>query len=273
MSPFNSDTEELQKCKSLALSPPIISLTPVDFQADLLINNETEPNTHSNELLPHESMNQNNTVEDDHSSNTRSIITIISRALDGNDIQIQPSLNYNVENSLYFDSDTLTGIHSALCSLDHSTSQNNLDRKQSIAFQAICASFMMSFLNDPSLDHDENEIRDIQQRLKNKGAKEQLLICVTGPGGSGKSHVMKCCRMYCKLFCNSIGKPFNFSVFPVTATSNSAASLLQGITIHAAAMLNNKIVQMELSTDVDWTMTKVLIIDEISMADKKCYKN
>ena len=272
MSPFNSDTEELQKCKSLALSPSIISLTPVDFQADLLINNETEPNTHSNELLPHESMNQNNTVEDDHSSNTRSIITIISRALDGNDIQIQPSLNYNVENSLYFDSDTLTGIHSALCSLDHFTSQNNLDRKQSIAFQAICASFMMSFLNDPSLDHDENEIRDIQQRLKNKGAKEQLLICVTGPGGSGKSHVMKCCRMYCKLFCNSIGKPFNFSVFPVTATSNSAASLLQGITIHAAAMLNNKIVQMELSTDVDWTMTKVLIIDEISMADKKMFQ-
>jgi hypothetical protein len=243
MSPFNSDTEELQKCKSLALSPSIISLTPVDFQTDLLINNETEHNTHSNELLPHESMNQNNTVEDDHSSNTRSIITIISRALDGNDIQIQPSLNYNVENSLYFDSDTLTGIHSALCSLDHFTSQNNLDRKQSIAFQAICASFMMSFLNDPSLDHDENEIRDIQQRLKNKGAKEQLLICVTGPGGSGKSHVMKCCQMYCKLFCNSIGKPFNFSVFPVTATSNSAASLLQGITIHAAAMLNNKIVE------------------------------
>ncbi len=37
-------------------------------------------------------------------------------------------------------------------------------------------------------------------------------------------------------------------------------------------MLNHKIVQMDLSTDVDWTMTKVLIIDEISMADKNLFK-
>ena len=89
-------------------------------------------------------------------------------------------------------------------------------------------------------------------------------MCVTGPGGSGKSHIIKCCRLYCKLFCDALGKAFNFSVFPVTATSNAAASLLQGFTIHSAALLNSNYVQMELSSDVNWTLTKVLIIDEIS---------
>ena len=96
-------------------------------------------------------------------------------------------------------------------------------------------------------------------------------MCVTGPGGSGKSHIVKCCHLYCKSFCDAIGKPFDFSVFPITATSNSAASLLQGKTIHTAALINNKYISMELSSDVNWTTTKVLIIDEISLADKKIF--
>jgi len=105
------------------------------------------------------------------------------------------------------------------------------------------------------------------------GAVQQLLMCVTGPGGSGKSHVIKCCRLYCKIFCDAINRPFNFSVFPITATSNAAAALLQGTTIHSAAMINSKVIQMELSSDVNWTLTKVLIIDEISLADKNLFQN
>jgi len=105
------------------------------------------------------------------------------------------------------------------------------------------------------------------------GAVQQLLMCVTGPGGSGKRHVIKCCRLYCKIFCDAINRPFNFSVFPITATSNAAAALLQGTTIHSAAMINSKVIQMELSSDVNWTLTKVLIIDEISLADKNLFQN
>jgi hypothetical protein len=125
---------------------------------------------------------------------------------------------------------------------------------------------MLSFLNDTSLDICHEDREQYRSLLKSKGAKNQLLMCVTGPGGSGKSHVVKCCRMYCKAFCDALGKPFDFSVFPVTATSNSAASLLQGKTIHIAAMLNRSVIGIELSSEVDWTVTKVLIIDEISMA-------
>ena len=278
-STFNNGTAEMQQCRALALSPTIVSITPSNLQSDLPGEGDrgdgregtgSEINENSNEdanATGHEEVHEN--IRRNHS-----VITVITRALNDEDSAVihHPTFNYNVENSSYMDGGTLTGIDNAMCSMDHFVLQNNLDRKQTLAFQVICTSFMLSFLKDPSLDISPTELEEYQQKLQRRGAKEQLLMCVTGPGGSGKSHVMKCCRMYCKLFCDSIAKPFNFSVFPVTATSNSAASLLQGITIHSAAMLNNKVVQMELSTDVDWTMTKVLIIDEISMADKNMFQ-
>jgi len=42
--------------------------------------------------------------------------------------------------------------------------------------------------------------------------------------------------------------------------------IYHGKTIHFAAMLRRSIIGIELSTEVDWTVTKVLIINEISMA-------
>jgi hypothetical protein len=151
-------------------------------------------------------------------------------------------------------------------SLDTFALKNNLDLKQAVAFDAICSSFMLSFLNECNLNISLEERQQCKALLQRRGATDQLLMCVTGPGGSGKSHVIKCCRMYCKSFCNALGKPFDFSVFPVTATSNSAASLIQGKTIHLAAMLRKSKIGIELSSEVDWTVTKVLIIDEISLA-------
>jgi hypothetical protein len=91
-------------------------------------------------------------------------------------------------------------------------------------------------------------------------------MCVSGRSGSGKSHIMKFCRLYYKAFCDALEKPFDTPVFPVTATSNSAASLSKGKTIHIAAMLRRSSIGIELTAEVDWTVTKALIIDEILMA-------
>jgi len=142
-------------------------------------------------------------------------------------------------------------IDLSLQSMEQCAGANNLDRKQSIAFHTICSSFIFSYLTEFYLSVPTSDFQMYHSLLRK-------------PGGSGKSHVVKCCRLYCKSFCNAIGKPFNFSVFPVTATSNAAASLINGITIHSAALLNNKYVQMDLSTDVDWTLSKVLIIDDLN---------
>jgi len=47
---------------------------------------------------------------------------------------------------------------------------------------------------------------------------------LTGSGGSGKSFVLDATKSFCKQFCRAIGKPFNDSVFIVTATRNTAAA-------------------------------------------------
>jgi len=197
------------------------------------------------------------------------IVTVLTKIL--SDLHVTAPLQIPNHPITEFTSD-VREIESSILSMEMFASTNNLDRKQSIEFKAICSFFMLSFLMDSQIEIEREERNTLKTLLCKKGASDQLLMCVTGPGGSGKSHVIKCCRQYCKHFCDAIKKPFHFSVFPVTATSNAAASLIQGITIHSAALLNNTIVQMELSTDVDWTLTRVLIIDEISMADKRFFK-
>jgi hypothetical protein len=191
----------------------------------------------------------------------------LTKALQSNDVQLLLHQDVNTGTN----DATINGVDFDISSLDEFAKQNNLDPKQTIAFQSICASFMLSFLRDPTIDISCNDRDHYQSLLERKGAKHQLLLCVTGPGGSGKRHTVKCCCLYCKSFCYAIRKPFDFSVFPITATSNSAASLLQGKTIHTATLINNKYISMELSLDVNWTTTKVLIIDEISLADKKIF--
>ncbi len=58
---------------------------------------------------------------------------------------------------------------------------------------------MLSYLSEISGDITPGDAEQLNLLLQKQGAVKQLLICVTGPGGSGKSHVIKCCRMYCKL--------------------------------------------------------------------------
>jgi hypothetical protein len=249
---FNNQVIQNQHSKLQALKPGIISLKPSNFGNITSVNDHIDATRNV----------VDNTVQSNHlsrsPSNTQTLVTVITRALDIGDIQI-PS------ETLHRNS-TGSDFHLDIASLDSFALDNGLDMKQLIAFQSICSSFILSFLNDPQFNICTDQREQYQILLQQKGASDQLLMCVTGPGGSGKSHVVKCCRIYCKKFCDAIGKPFDFSVFPITATSNSAASLLQGKTIHSVAMLRRNLVSIELSSDVDWTVTKVLIIDEISMA-------
>jgi len=248
-STFNTSLCEKQRKMLTKLKTGVVSIQPSVFSEHILHSpiqlDSGEEETHitlSNSFIQR-----------------RTIITLLSQALDTSDVEI--SLHNTVGNNISPD-----GFPVDVSSLDAFAVKNNLDIKQALAFDAICSSFMLSLLCDPKLNISSEDREHYRTLLQNKGATDQLLMCITGPGGSGKSHVIKCCRLYCKAFCDALGKPFDFSVFPVTATSNSAASLLQGKTIHSAAMLRKSIIGVELSTEVDWTVTKVLIIDEISMA-------
>ena len=263
---FNNSLTHTKSSNQVASNPSILSIKSSTYtdvlpspQLELIVNNGTEMECFDSHNLPQPNIP------------IRSIVTILTKALDSDGVNLV--LNHPLQdNQTNFSNETIQYIDGAICSMNQFALQNNLDRKQTVAFKTICSSFMMSFLLDTSMDISQSERNYYMQLLQKMGASQQLLMCVTGPGGSGKSHIIKCCRLYCKLFCDALGKAFNFSVFPVTATSNAAASLLQGFTIHSAALLNSNYVQMELSSDVNWTLTKVLIIDEISMADKNMFR-
>jgi hypothetical protein len=62
-----------------------------------------------------------------------------------------------------------------------------------------------------------NETTDIVKRLKARGAKEQLLIFLTGPAGSGKSTAMRVAEQFCYEFCIAIGDIWCERTFLFTA--------------------------------------------------------
>ncbi|MFO0446272.1 MAG: AAA family ATPase, partial [bacterium] len=266
MSIFNNNNEHTQRNISYASHPSIVSLQSTSFENihDEHHNLITQDN--EDDLMQGRASN----VQQGFNAVSNTFISILTKALETvNGELFRPQISSTNE-----DMESIhNSITSAILSLEEYALQQNLDNKQKIAFKAICASFMFSFLTEMSGEISTVDMQQLTLLLQRNGAVQQLLMCVTGPGGSGKSHVIKCSRMYCKMFCDAISKPFNFSVFPITATTNAAAALLQGCTIHSAALLNKKVVQIEIGCDVNWPMTKILIIDEISMATSSLFKS
>jgi len=92
---------------------------------------------------------------------------------------------------------------------------------------------------------------------------------LTGSGGSGKNLVLKATKTFCEQFCNSIGQPFDESVFIVSATTNTAAAQVQGDTIHSLVGLRSRLSNISRNGKVNWKVAKILFLDEISMYDIK----
>jgi hypothetical protein len=142
-----------------------------------------------------------------------------------------------------------------------------LDLKQESAFNVICSSFMLAHLDDPSLLKVYNimELETARKALRNRGGLNKWIMCLSGSWGSGKSFVLDACRAFCRQFCRAIGKPFNDSVFIVSAMTNTAAAQIKGDTIHMIAGLRRKLSSVLKNWSINWILAKMLFIDEISM--------
>ena len=147
----------------------------------------------------------------------------------------------------------------------------NLDPKQTAAFTVICSSFMLTYLNDPTISKYGSQVEkeNATRILFEKGAKSRLIMHLTGSGGSGKSFVLKAIKSFCQHFCKAIGQPCDESVFIISATTNTAAVLVQGDTIHSLAGLGSKLSNIIRTGKINWRIAKVLFIDEMSMLDIK----
>ncbi len=117
--------------------------------------------------------------------------------------------------------------------------KTQLDEKQYIAYEMIACTFLLGLVND---GHDKNaklgahlqqtmeitstaDANDNIKKLKARGGRDQLLMFLTGPAGSGKSTAMKVAQHFCYEFCRAVGIMWSDKTFIFTAYTGSAASL------------------------------------------------
>ncbi len=130
--------------------------------------------------------------------------------------------------------------------------KTQLDEKQYIAYEMIACTFLLGLVNDGS---DKNtklgaylqqtmetattaDVKDVIKKLKARGGRDQLLMFLTGPAGSGKSTSKKVAQQFCYEFCIAVGIVWSDKTFIFTAYTGLAASLFGGVTISKATFLN-----------------------------------
>ena len=160
------------------------------------------------------------------------------------------------------------------------TSGKNFDRKQYAAYKILCCSFLLGLVkegtigcsphegledffrglgNDPALAASKAETEAL---LVRHGAMDQLVMLVTGQGGSGKSTCVSLAQRFCHSFCARLAILFDDKTFTFTSTTGSSAAIFGGTTVHSAAYLNR--VKITDCMRQEWRNIKVLVLDEVS---------
>jgi hypothetical protein len=107
----------------------------------------------------------------------------------------------------------------------------------------------------------------IREHLEALGARPQLIMFMTGAGGSGKSNVISAFFAYCKEFCKNLGAHFDSRTIIITAITGVAATSIMGETTSKALGLTKT------SFDYDfikkYANTRMVLIDEISFCKGK----
>ena len=163
--------------------------------------------------------------------------------------------------------------------------KTQLDEKQYIAYEMIACTFLLGLVNDGS---DKNtklgsylqqsleiasstDATNIIKKLKARGGRDQLLMFLTGPAGSGKSTSMKIAQQFCYEFCIAVGIMWSDKTFIFTAYTGSAASLFGGVTISKAAFLNQR-KQLSVDDRNEWQDVRIVVIDEVSFMSDTIFK-
>lgn len=154
-----------------------------------------------------------------------------------------------------------------------------LDPEQRTAFSILTACFVLTYYDEAycsSLEDMSRPVKEdyyfITKRLRQiaslHGNNGYLRLFMTGRAGSGKSSVINAVVEYCAKFCKEIGVEFSRYSIRKTALSGAAAMEIGGETLHSALKLNSQITDEVIKEHAElWRDTRLLIIDEISMAD------
>jgi PIF1-like helicase/Helitron helicase-like domain at N-terminus len=156
-----------------------------------------------------------------------------------------------------------------------------IDEHQKRAFQVIISSFILTYIQEAEVNrekfgdglHRRERSFNIKWKkslmnLRGRGIQDQsqLIGFLSGPGGSGKSHVITMVLQYAKEYTRLLKVSFTKRTIVVTAMTGVAATAIRGETIHSAAGLFQK--QTSIECVKEWQDTRLLILDEISFASK-----
>ena len=156
---------------------------------------------------------------------------------------------------------------------------NTLDLKQAAAFDILACSFILQCLHEQNITqneinklfylHDYNradktaKLKHLKEILESKGGTSELVMFLSGMGGSGKSTVIKAFYKFAQNISKYLEWPYDENTVKITALTGSAASLLHDAnTLHMTACLNKRKLTEE--NQQKWVTTKMLFIDEVS---------
>ena len=158
----------------------------------------------------------------------------------------------------------------------------HLDRKQYAAYKILCCSFLLDLVKEGALgpsthkgirnvidDLNNNtdtslsvKRKEIEDLLRRHGGMDQLIMLLTGPGGSGKSTGVELAQKYCHAFCAHLVVMFNDMSFTLTSTTGSSAAIFGGATVHSTAYMNCKRITDAMQNE--WKDVKVLVLNKVS---------
>ena len=134
----------------------------------------------------------------------------------------------------------------------------NLDLKQRLAFQAIISSFVLTFVDEARYVESASDVSTTRAHMRAlrrhliemtqirtfddiQYQPIQLLMFMTGAGGSGKSRVIDAVMQYGREYVENLGLIFTRQTIVVTAMSGVAAVNINGETTQRACHTNANI--------------------------------
>ena len=149
---------------------------------------------------------------------------------------------------------TQTGVNVEKLSFQHIISKYNLDFKQSVAFEIMSCSFILKSLEVQNITEEtlqqffgENEniqkkytncLKGFKKSMKDKGGEDQLIMFLSGMGGTGKSEVIKAFVEFAKGISIFFDWNYDSNVIKVSAYTGAAACQIpNGRTLHSTVGL------------------------------------
>ena len=174
---------------------------------------------------------------------------------------------------------TITQSKTKIVTLNEVILKYTLDMKQSVAFEIMICSFLIASLEAEGVNVDVQKVfsstsntksssfyrqsQQLKKELKRRGGESQLIMFLSGMGGTGKSEVIKAFTCFSEKVSACFGWEFNDNTVVISALTDSAATELdKGMTLHKAVGLNKK--QITDEDHLKWKGTKILVIDEVS---------